>query len=101
MSPKTSVYAALILFQLVAVVMLRTLGFQQSGSFLFEVVCYTGVALPLIVIAVLFLKNGRQFHLRTLMCLVTLAALFVYASIVPVLNVRHARDVGMKPKGPL
>ncbi len=96
MKPKMILYAALISMQIVAVIMLRTLGFQRSGSLLFEVICYTVTAIPLLVVAVLFMKNGRRFQLRTLIFLVTLSAIFVYASIVPILNIRRERDVGIK-----
>lgn len=96
MNLKTILYTLLISVQLVAVVMLRTLGFQQSGSFIFEVICYIVAAIPIVVIAAIFLKNGRSFHLRTLMCLMTLAAIFVYASVVPIVNTRRGHEVGMK-----
>lgn len=93
---KILTYIFLITVQVVAVIMLRTLGFQQSGNILMEIACYALAFSPLLVVAVLLFRKGWQFQLSTLMIAVAMAAIFLYASLVPILKIRDEHNVRLR-----
>ena len=92
----TVIFAVTLILEGVLIISLRTLGWFGTGNAIQLVACIFIAALPLLIAVAMLAKNRFRFGLRTLLVAVTLVAVFLFASAMPILDYRSARRASMQ-----
>jgi hypothetical protein len=87
-----AISAILLLLEIALVVSLRTQGWYETGDWLRWTASLLAALIPLVIAAILLIKGGLRFSLRSLLVAVGLVAAFLYASVLPVLEASRARS---------
>jgi hypothetical protein len=92
----TVVLGALLVLEVALVVLLRTLGWFETGNALQLVTCVVVNVLPLVAAVAMLAANGFRFGIRSLMIAITLVGVFLAVSLMPLLDYRSARRASIR-----
>ena len=82
----------LLVFEIILVISLRTLGWVGTGNSAKWIGSLVAAAIPLVIAFGLFLKSGRRFSLRALLISMALVSIFLFVSVLPLLEANRARS---------
>jgi len=85
-----------LFLELLLVVSFRTLGWVETGSTGLWIASLVAAAIPLVVAGGLFIKGGRRFSLRALLIVIALASLFLFATVLPILEANRERSASRR-----
>jgi hypothetical protein len=92
----TAMLCVLLVAEVALVISLRALGWLSTGNVILTFAWFLVATMPLLIIVAMVAVNKFRFGVRSLLGIVALAAVFLYLSVLPVLDYRAQRRVSIK-----
>ncbi len=87
---RKSILPALLLLEIAIVVSLRSTGWDSTTAAIRWGASLFAAAIPLLLAAIILFRNGHHFQLRSLMIAVFFVAIFLFVTVMPILNASRA-----------
>jgi hypothetical protein len=88
---RKSILPALLVLEIALVVSLRSAGWDSTTASIRWGASFFAATIPLLLAAIILFRNGHRFQLRSLMIAVFFVALFLFVTVMPILDASRAR----------